>query len=67
MNCEHGSTSLVLNSVELPKRMVGCAVDLGVAPGKPQSYFNRSPWLEKTVASADRFLLSLGYLSEEPQ
>ncbi len=30
-------------------------------------YFNRSPWLEKTVASADRFLVSLGYLQEQPR
>lgn len=45
----------------------GVRVEIDVAEGQPHSYFNRSPWLEKTVASADRFLVSLGYLTEEPR
>ena len=48
-------------------KQVGARVELDVAPGQPHAYFNRSPWLEKTVASADRFLVTLGYLKEEPR
>ena len=46
---------------------LGARVELDLAEGQPHAYFNRSPWLEKTVASADRFLVSLGYLDEEPR
>ena len=33
----------------------GVRVELDLAEGQPHAYFNRSPWLEKTVASADRW------------
>ena len=45
---------------------LGVRVEIDVAEGQPHAYFNRSPWMEKTVSSADRFLVSLGYLTEEP-
>lgn len=45
---------------------VGVRVELDLAQGQPHAYFNRSPWMEKTVASADRFLISLKYLDEGP-
>lgn len=48
-------------------KQFGVRVELDLAKSQPHSYFNRSPWLEKTVASADRFLMSLGYLTEEPR
>jgi acetyl esterase/lipase len=46
---------------------LGVRVEIDVAEEQPHAYFNRSPWLEKTVASADRFLVLLGYLGEEPR
>jgi acetyl esterase len=46
---------------------LGARVEMDVAEGQPHAFFNRSPWMEKTVESADRFLVSLGYLSEEPR
>ena len=46
---------------------LGVRVEIDLAEGQPHAYFNRSPWMEKTVASADKFLVSLGYLAEEPE
>ena len=46
---------------------LGVRVEIDLAEGQPHAYFNRSPWMEKTVSSADRFLVSLGYLAEEPR
>jgi acetyl esterase len=46
---------------------LGVRVEIDVAEGQPHAYFNRSPWMEKTVSSADRFLVSLGYLTKEPR
>lgn len=48
-------------------KQLGARVELDLAKGQPHAYFNRSPWLEKTVASADHFLVSLRYLGEEPR
>lgn len=48
------------------------AADLGVradkfmAEGQGHGFFNRSPWLERTTAAADKFLASLGFLEGEP-
>jgi len=48
------------------------AADLGVradkfmAEAQGHGFFNRSPWLERTTAVADRFLTSLGFLQGEP-
>jgi acetyl esterase/lipase len=36
------------------------------ADRQPHGYFNRSPWREKTLAQADEFLASLGYLKGKP-
>lgn len=47
-------------------KQLGAQVELDLAEGQPHAYFNRSPWMERTVASADRFLVSLGYLRDEP-
>ena len=46
---------------------LGVRVEIDVAEGQPHAYFNRSPWMEKTVSCADRFLVSLGHLTEEPR
>ncbi len=46
---------------------LGVRVEIDLAEGQPHAYFNRSPWMEKTVDSADKFLVSLGYLAEEPR
>lgn len=46
---------------------LGVRVELDLAEGQPHAYFNRSPWMEKTVDRADRFLVSLGYLGKEPR
>lgn len=46
---------------------LGVRVEIDLAEGQPHAYFNRSPWMEKTVAAADEFLVSLGYLGEEPR
>ncbi len=48
-------------------QQVGTRMELDIAEGQPHAYFNRSPWMEKTVASADRFLISLGYVDKQPQ
>jgi len=45
---------------------LGVRIEMDLAKGQPHAYFNRSPWMEKTVLSADSFLVSLGYLAEEP-
>lgn len=48
------------------------AEDLGVraekyiAEGQGHGFFNRSPWRERTLIAADKFLASLGYLKGEP-
>ena len=47
-------------------KQLGARVEIDIAPGQPHAYFNRSPWMQKTVASANRFLISLAYLAEEP-
>ena len=37
-----------------------------LAEGQPHGFFNRSPWRERTLIAADKFLASLGYLRGEP-
>jgi hypothetical protein len=37
-----------------------------LAEGQPHGFFNRSPWRERTLIAADRFLASLGFLEGEP-
>ena len=36
------------------------------AKGQPHSFFNKQPWLDLTIAQADRFLNKLGLIEGEP-
>lgn len=45
---------------------VGARADKFLAKGQPHGFFNRSPWRERTLIAADKFLASLGYLRGEP-
>lgn len=48
-------------------RALGVQVEREVYDGQPHAFFNRSPWMEKTVLRADEFLTKLGYLKDEPE
>jgi len=45
----------------------GAKVELFEAEGQPHGFFNKAPWLEKTTAQADAFLVRLGYLEKPPE
>ena len=45
---------------------LGVRADKYLAEGQKHGFFNRSPWLERTLIEADKFLASLGYLKGEP-
>ncbi|MDA7916450.1 alpha/beta hydrolase [Verrucomicrobia bacterium] len=45
---------------------VGFRADKYTAEGGRHGFFNSSPWLERTMIAADKFLASLGYLEGEP-
>ncbi len=45
---------------------LGVRADKYLAEGQPHGFFNRSPWRERTLIAADKFLASLGYLRGEP-
>ncbi|MEA3226404.1 MAG: hypothetical protein U9Q07_10685, partial [Planctomycetota bacterium] len=45
---------------------LGVRADKFLAEGQPHGFFNRSPWREKTLIAADKFLASLGYLRGAP-
>jgi acetyl esterase/lipase len=45
---------------------VGHRAELFTAEGMGHGFFNRNPWLERTLARADEFLASLGYLEGKP-
>lgn len=45
---------------------IGFRADKYIAEGEGHGFFNRSPWLERTMIAADEFLASLGYLEGEP-
>jgi acetyl esterase/lipase len=45
---------------------IGVRADKFLAEGQPHGFFNRSPWRERTLIAADKFLASLGYLKGEP-
>jgi len=47
-------------------RAVGARADEFLAEGQGHGFFNRSPWLERTLIATDKFLVSLGYLKGEP-
>jgi len=48
-------------------KQLGAPVEGAFSEGQPHGFFNYSPWMEKTTAEADEFLVSLGYLKEEPK
>lgn len=45
---------------------LGVRVEKYIAEGQGHGFFNRSPWRERTLIAADKFLASLGYLKGEP-
>ncbi len=45
---------------------LGVRADRFIAEGQGHGFFNRSPWLERTIIVADKFLASLGFLEGEP-
>jgi hypothetical protein len=45
---------------------IGVRAEKYLAKGQPHGFFNRSPWKERTLIAADKFLASLGYLKGEP-
>lgn len=45
---------------------LGVRAEMFLAKGQGHSFFNRSPWRERTMAAADRFLASLGLTEGEP-
>jgi len=45
---------------------IGIRADKYLAEGQGHGFFNRSPWRERTLIAADKFLASLGYLRGEP-
>jgi len=45
---------------------LGVRADKFLAEGQGHGFFNRSPWKERTLIAADRFLASLGFLEGEP-
>ena len=44
---------------------LGVRADKFIAEGQGHGFFNRSPWKEKTLVAADKFLVSLGLLEGE--
>jgi acetyl esterase len=47
-------------------RQHGNRVDLFTAKRKSHGFFNTSPWRERTLYEADKFLASIGYLQGDP-
>jgi acetyl esterase/lipase len=45
---------------------IGFRAEKYIAKGGGHGFFNRSPWLERTMIAVDEFLASLGYLEGEP-
>ena len=45
---------------------LGVRADKYLAEGQGHGFFNRSPWTERTLIAADKFLTSLGFLKGEP-
>lgn len=60
-------TTPVSSSLEYEKRMkeVGSRCDLILYEDQPHSFFNKSPYFEKTVLAMDDFLVSLDYLEKK--
>ena len=47
-------------------KKLGVRADKYLAEGQSHGFFNRSPWRERTLVAADKFLASLGLLKGEP-
>ena len=45
---------------------LGVRADKYLAEGQGHGFFNRSPWTDRTLVAADKFLASLGFLKGEP-
>jgi acetyl esterase/lipase len=45
---------------------LGVTAELYMAEGQPHGFFNRTPWLERTMFRMDEFLASIGYLQGKP-
>lgn len=45
---------------------LGVRAEKYLAQGQGHGFFNRSPWRERTLIAADKFLASLGFLKGEP-
>ena len=45
---------------------VGARAEEFLAEGQGHGFFNRSPWRERTLIAADKFLASLGYVRGDP-
>tara|TARA_B100000809_G_scaffold266123_1_gene327447 strand:- start:18673 stop:19506 length:834 start_codon:yes stop_codon:yes gene_type:complete len=60
-------TTPVSSSKEYKKRMdsVGSRCDLFLYEGQEHSFFNKSPYLEKTIEEMDVFLVSEGFLEKK--
>lgn len=56
-----GTTDYLAKAKEL-----GATAEIFWAEGQPHGFFNRSPWMERTLQRADEFLVSLGYLQGKP-
>jgi len=41
---------------------LGATAEIYWAEGQPHGFFNKPPWMERTLQRADEFLVSLGYL-----
>ena len=46
-------------------KKVGIRCELVVAEGQAHGFFNREPWRSKTLADADAFLESLGWIEAD--
>ena len=44
---------------------LGNRVEMYTADNQPHGFFNKSPWQERTLREAEKFLVSLGYLKGE--
>ena len=53
-------------NLRMKAKSLGIRADKFIAEDLGHGFFNRSPWLERTVIAADKFLASLGYLEGEP-
>ena len=45
---------------------LGVRAEKYIAEGQGHGFFNRSPWRERTLIAADKFLASLGFMEGEP-